>query len=115
MGLRAVVADRSDLRVLFWIRDAGVQHRHQSKTETFRDQVQIPECQIAFDQLSVRDPLADQFTHELLDLLRRRFFQTARRAFDYVGQADYRAFFRLRLRAVVAESLFAHLWDVVLA
>ena len=65
--------------------------------------------QVALVELVIGQTLVDQFVDQLLDLLRGRFFQRARGAFDHVGQTDDRAFARLRFRAAIAETLLATL------
>src|ERR1700730_9340050 len=71
------IARDGKFRFRFWISDAAVQHRHEREAESLRDDFQVAECQIAIIKLSIRDALFEQFIDQLLDLLRRRFFDAA--------------------------------------
>ncbi len=88
---------------------------HQGKAEAFRNNTKIAQGKLTFIELAVGDALLDQLVNQLLDLLRRRFGQTARGAFDDVRQADDRALFRLRFRPGITETFLAHLGNVFFA
>ena len=65
--------------------------------------------------MPIADTLVDEFVHERLNLLWRRFLQTARGAFDRVSEADDGAFFCLRLRSAVTEAFLGYIGNIFLA
>ena len=106
---------RRELRFVFRVSDARVQHCHERESKSFRDDSQFAKSEIAFIELPVGDAFLDQFVDQLFDFLRSRLFQTSGRALDNVSQTDDRALFRLRLRPGVTKTFFLHFGNVFLA
>ncbi len=93
-----------------------MQHRHEREFEPIFNHSDFAQSQIAIIRnLTIRDAFFDQLFDQLLNFLRRRFFDTPRRAFNNIGQANDRAFLRLRFRPAVTKTLLTHIGNVLLA
>ena len=92
-----------------------MEHRHQRESETLCNNAHIAQSEITFVELMIADALFDNVVNELFDLRWRRLFQATWRAFHCISQTDNCAFFRLRLRAAVAETFLSHFRNIVLA
>ena len=65
--------------------------------------------------MSLVEARFDDIANEVVDALWRRAVETARGAFDRVGEAHDSGFLCLRTRTGVAETLLAHLGNILLA
>ena len=92
-----------------------MQHVLQGELEALADDPHFAQRQVAVVELAVVDAALDDVVNELVDLLRRDFFQRTRRALDSVGEHDDASLLELRFRPAVTEALLAHLRDVLLA
>src|SRR5215216_4712670 len=96
------------LRLLARIGNATVHHALECVPEALADLFELPQRDVAFLELPVRDPPLDHIGDKLIDLLRRDALEAARSAFNRVSKADDRAFPRLRTWSRIAKAFFPH-------